>query len=170
VDEARYMRHHKKKIAFLFSAMRHFAAELRGLGWTVEHVALEDAGNRGSFTAQLGEAIDCGRPARVVVTEAGEWRVRQMQASWSERFSLPDRRFRAVAGGAHGAADGAFLSRDAPAHRVADGRRRTRRRPLELRCGEPRARADRSVHAAAAFVRARFDDGGALALVARVAG
>ena len=83
------MRHHKKKIAFLFSAMRHFAVELRGLGWTVEYVALDAAGNRGSFTAQLGDAIARHRPARVVVTEAGEGRVRQMQASWSERFALP---------------------------------------------------------------------------------
>ena len=29
MEEARYVRHHVKKIAFLFSAMRHFAAELR---------------------------------------------------------------------------------------------------------------------------------------------
>ena len=27
-EEATHVRHHKKKIAFLFSAMRHFAAEL----------------------------------------------------------------------------------------------------------------------------------------------
>jgi deoxyribodipyrimidine photolyase-related protein len=87
-DEARYVRHHKKKIAFLFSAMRHFAAELRGLGWTVEYVALDTPDNRGCFTAQLGEAIARHRPQRVVVTEAGEWRVREMQASWSARFGL----------------------------------------------------------------------------------
>ena len=97
-DEARYVRHHKKKIAFLFSAMRHFADELRGLGWTVEYVTLDAPDNRGSFTAQLGDAIARHRPERVIVTEAGEWRVRQMQASWAERFSrpvdiLPDERF-----------------------------------------------------------------------------
>jgi deoxyribodipyrimidine photolyase-related protein len=35
-DEATYARHHKKKIAFIFSAMRHFAQELRsdGLSFT----------------------------------------------------------------------------------------------------------------------------------------
>ncbi|OYW86736.1 MAG: cryptochrome/photolyase family protein, partial [Pseudomonadales bacterium 32-61-5] len=88
-DEARSVRHHKKKIAFLFSAMRHFAGELRGRGWTVEYVTLEAGHNRGSFTAQLGDSIARHRPQRVVVTEAGEWRVRQMQASWSERFGLP---------------------------------------------------------------------------------
>jgi len=72
-DEARSVRQHKKKIAFLFSAM-HFVGELRGLGWTVEYVTLDGPGNRGSFTAQLGEAIARHRPARVVVTGAGEWR------------------------------------------------------------------------------------------------
>jgi deoxyribodipyrimidine photolyase-related protein len=45
-DEASYVRHHKKKIAFLFSAMRHFAEELRTLGWTVDYVKLDDPDNR----------------------------------------------------------------------------------------------------------------------------
>jgi hypothetical protein len=34
--EATYVRHHKKKIAFIFSCMRHFAMELREKGWTVD--------------------------------------------------------------------------------------------------------------------------------------
>lgn len=33
LDEAQYVRHHQKKIAFVFSAMRHFAEELRSHGW-----------------------------------------------------------------------------------------------------------------------------------------
>ena len=28
MDEASYVRHHRKKLAFVFSAMRHFAGEL----------------------------------------------------------------------------------------------------------------------------------------------
>ena len=36
--EASYVPHHKKKIAFIFSAMRHFAQELRSAGWTVDYV------------------------------------------------------------------------------------------------------------------------------------
>lgn len=31
--EATYVRHHKKKFALVFSAMRHFAEELRALSW-----------------------------------------------------------------------------------------------------------------------------------------
>ena len=41
-DEATDVRHHKKKIAFIFSAMRHFAEELRSDGWSVDYVALDD--------------------------------------------------------------------------------------------------------------------------------
>ena len=49
-DEATYVRHHKQKIALIFSAMRHFAAELREAGWQVDYVALSDKDNAGSFT------------------------------------------------------------------------------------------------------------------------
>ena len=38
-DETTYVRHHKKKIAFLFAAMRHHAIALRALGWTVRGTA-----------------------------------------------------------------------------------------------------------------------------------
>ncbi|MEO0363777.1 MAG: cryptochrome/photolyase family protein, partial [Pseudomonadota bacterium] len=40
--EATYVRHHKKKIAFIFSAMRHFAEELREAGREVDYVKLDD--------------------------------------------------------------------------------------------------------------------------------
>lgn len=43
-DEATYVRHHKQKIALIFSAMRHFAAELRDAGWTVDYVELDELG------------------------------------------------------------------------------------------------------------------------------
>jgi deoxyribodipyrimidine photolyase-related protein len=55
-DEATYVRHHKKKIAFLFSAMRHFAEDLRARGWSVDYVRLGAAENRASFTEQLADA------------------------------------------------------------------------------------------------------------------
>lgn len=34
---ARRVRYHKQKLVFLFSAMRHYAEELRALGWTVDY-------------------------------------------------------------------------------------------------------------------------------------
>ena len=51
------MRHHKQKIAFLFSAMRHFAAELEAEGIAVDYVRLDAPGNTGSFTGELERAV-----------------------------------------------------------------------------------------------------------------
>ncbi|GIS11567.1 MAG: hypothetical protein CM15mP115_07180 [Alphaproteobacteria bacterium] len=42
IEEVTYVRHHKRKVAFLFSAMRHFADELREEGITVDYVRLDD--------------------------------------------------------------------------------------------------------------------------------
>ena len=88
-EETTYVRHHKKKIAFLFSAMRHFAEELRASGWRVEYRPIDASGNRGSFTGELARAIAEWRPERVIVTEPGEWRVREAMAGWPQHFDLP---------------------------------------------------------------------------------
>lgn len=87
-DEATYVRHHKQKIVFLFSAMRHFAAELTEEGIAVDYVRLDDRGNSGSFTGELQRAIARHGPDRIVVTEPGEWRVWQMMQDWREDISL----------------------------------------------------------------------------------
>ncbi len=97
-DEAIYVRHHPKKIAFLFSAMRHFAEELRGLGWTVDYVRLDDPGNSGSFTGEVARAVVRHQPQRLQVTEPGEWRVLEVMQSWQGALGvpveiLPDERF-----------------------------------------------------------------------------
>ncbi|GJE28256.1 cryptochrome/photolyase family protein [Methylobacterium organophilum] len=87
--EATYVRHHKQKIAFLFSAMRHFAAELEAEGVRVDYVRLDAEGNTGSFTEELERAIARHDPERVVVTEPGEWRVWEMMQAWREELSVP---------------------------------------------------------------------------------
>ena len=87
--EATYVRHHKQKIAFLFSAMRHFAAELAAEGIAVDYVRLDDAGNSGSFTGELERAVARHAPTRIVVTEPGEWRVWTMMQGWREDFAVP---------------------------------------------------------------------------------
>ena len=53
LDEASYVRHHKKKIVFLFSAMRHFARELISAGYKVQYVHLDESNNSGSFRGEL---------------------------------------------------------------------------------------------------------------------
>jgi deoxyribodipyrimidine photolyase-related protein len=87
--EATYVRHHKQKIAFLFSAMRHFAEALRQQGAVVDYVRLDDPANTHSFTGELERAIERHNASEVVVTEPGEWRVREMMLDWRERLDIP---------------------------------------------------------------------------------
>ena len=86
-DEATYVKHHKQKIALIFSAMRHFAQELRDAGWTVDYVKLDDDDNAGSFTGEVARAIEEHGPRLVRVVEAGEWRVRDDMEQWADKFA-----------------------------------------------------------------------------------
>ena len=88
-DETVYVKHHKAKIAFILSAMRHHAERLRALGWTVDYVTLDAPDNSGSFTGEVARAIERHAPRAIHVTEAGEWRVRSMLESWETRFAIP---------------------------------------------------------------------------------
>lgn len=87
--EATYVRHHKQKIALIFSAMRHFAEELRGEGITVDYVTLNAPGNSGSFEGELRRALQRHQPDRVIVTEPGEWRVWEAILEWREILPVP---------------------------------------------------------------------------------
>ncbi len=87
--EATYVRHHKKKIAFLFSAMRHHAEALRAAGWTVDYVRFDDPANTHTLTGEVTRAAARHRATRVRATEAGEWRVLAMQDAWGQATGLP---------------------------------------------------------------------------------
>ncbi|MBA4040568.1 MAG: cryptochrome/photolyase family protein [Sphingobium sp.] len=87
-DEATYVRHHRRKIAFTLSAMRHHAAALRADGWSVDYVSLDDPANRGNFTDEVARAVDRLKPEAIAATEPGEWRVAAMIAQWQARFGI----------------------------------------------------------------------------------
>lgn len=98
LEEANYINHHPKKIAFIFSAMRHFAEELKQKGFKVDYVKLDDSKNLGSFDEELLKAIKKYHPQKIVLTEPSEFRVLQKVLSWSKTIKtpieiLPDSRF-----------------------------------------------------------------------------
>jgi len=88
-DEATYARHHKKKLVLVLAAMRAFADELRAEGWRVEYLRLDDEAPVASLSEGLARAVERMRPARIVATEAGEWRVLAAQRAWAEAFDIP---------------------------------------------------------------------------------
>lgn len=73
--ETAHIKHHRAKIALTFAAMRHFAAELRAAGWTVDYVALDDPDNRGTFSAEVARAAKRHRPRAIRLVEPSEWRM-----------------------------------------------------------------------------------------------
>ncbi|NMG38240.1 cryptochrome/photolyase family protein [Chelativorans sp. ZYF759] len=97
-EEATYVDHHKQKLVFVFSAMRHFADELRQEGWEVDYVGLTDSGNTGSFAGEVKRAAHRYEPDQIIVTEPGEWRVLKDVEGWEKSTGRPvktlqDRRF-----------------------------------------------------------------------------
>ena len=74
-DETTYVKHHKQKIAFVFSAMRHFAEASRAEGLLVDYIKLDDSGNTGSIKGEVQRAVERHRPDRIIATFPGEWRV-----------------------------------------------------------------------------------------------
>jgi (6-4)DNA photolyase len=97
-EEATYVKHHQKKLVFIFSAMRHFAEVLRADGFQVHYVTLEQAGNTGTFSGEIKRAVERYKPDKVIVTEASEYRVVQDMKSWQKTLGIkleirPDRRF-----------------------------------------------------------------------------
>jgi deoxyribodipyrimidine photolyase-related protein len=88
-EETTYVRHHKAKIVLILSAMRHFAEELRGAGWHVEYIRLDDPENTGSFTGEVARAAKRDSATSIRIVEAGEWRVQKAIEGWTEALGLP---------------------------------------------------------------------------------
>lgn len=87
--EATYVKHHKKKIAFLFSAMRHFAAELSDKGLNVRYVKYDDPENSGSLLGEVRKVAKQMDVSEVILTAPGEYRLRQDFAGWSQTLGVP---------------------------------------------------------------------------------
>ncbi len=87
--EASYVLHHPKKIALIFSSMRHFALELQGLGYEVDYIKLDDEKNSGSFDGELQRAILRHNPQKIIVTEPSEYRVLDKVLKWQELHKIP---------------------------------------------------------------------------------
>jgi deoxyribodipyrimidine photolyase-related protein len=87
-SEAQRVRHHKKKLVFIFSAMRHFAQELIAMGHTVQYTDYSDVDNAGSFTGELRRALDSGDFTEVHYTEPSEYAVAQEWLQCEHAFSI----------------------------------------------------------------------------------
>ena len=87
--EAIFVKHHKKKIAFLFSAMRHFALELESQGYKIHYVKLNDENNTHNFEGEVKRALQQFNCQKIILTEPSEYRVLENVKSWGKAFNIP---------------------------------------------------------------------------------
>lgn len=98
MSEATYVPHHRQKIALIFAAMRHFAAELRARGFTVHYTTLDAQENAGSLLAEVARHVAALNPDRLILTEPAEWRLDREMRGWGAALGIaveicPDDRF-----------------------------------------------------------------------------
>ena len=86
--EVTYVKHHKRKIAFLFAAMRHFAEELRRAGTKVIYRCLDDQNNGGSLESELKQVIASRKISKLVLTMPGEYRLMETMRSWQSTLDV----------------------------------------------------------------------------------
>lgn len=88
-EETSYVPHHAKKIAFIFSAMRHFASSLEGGEKSVRYVRFDDPENTGALKSEVARALETQAFDKVIITSPGEYRLKTDMERWSDAFDLP---------------------------------------------------------------------------------
>jgi deoxyribodipyrimidine photolyase-related protein len=87
--EGQYVPHHKHKLVFIFSAMRHFSEELAEKGYRVNYISLDSTDSRGNFAKTLNAFIQKKNFKKVIVTEPSEYRVLQdIKNNWTQYLPI----------------------------------------------------------------------------------
>ncbi len=89
--ETDYVRHHAQKVLGIFAAMRDFAAQLRSTGHRVRYVAIDDASNRQSITANLDALVAHYGAGAVEYQAPDEWRLDEQLRVWGTSCTVPVR-------------------------------------------------------------------------------
>ncbi|MEQ9347348.1 MAG: cryptochrome/photolyase family protein [Thalassospira sp.] len=85
--ETNYVPHHRQKIVFILSAMRHFSNMLQAEGFEVAYFDYKQHPTK-SFTDALKAAITRHPINTVIITEPGEWRVKRELATWENDLDV----------------------------------------------------------------------------------
>lgn len=88
MEEVTYVKHHPKKIALWFAAMRHFSEELKCKGVNMRYIKLTDPANSHTLTSEVTRAINDLNIKKIVVAEPGEYRLKKIIESWQESLKI----------------------------------------------------------------------------------
>ncbi|MDZ7589297.1 MAG: cryptochrome/photolyase family protein [Rubrivivax sp.] len=88
-EESTHVWSSKPRTAMFLAAMRHFALALRDAGRSLHYTRLDSPGNAGPLAAQLQADILRLKPARLVMTAPGDWRVLEAIKAVAAANDLP---------------------------------------------------------------------------------
>ena len=77
MEEATYVPHHPQKIALIFSAMRHFCAELRQQGWQVDYYSFDPERHEQSLIAILEKSVEDLSPEALITVSCTHLRAHE---------------------------------------------------------------------------------------------
>jgi deoxyribodipyrimidine photolyase-related protein len=79
----------KPRIAVFLAAMRHFRDAQEKRGRRVDYTVLDAAGNTQTLAGELARAVARLQPERLIMTEAGEWRVQEAMTAAAKAANVP---------------------------------------------------------------------------------
>ncbi len=88
-EESTHVWSSKPRTVMFLAAMRHFALALQAAGRSLHYARLDAPANAGSLAAQLQADILRLKPASLVMTAPGDWRVLEAIKAVAERSGLP---------------------------------------------------------------------------------
>jgi deoxyribodipyrimidine photolyase-related protein len=88
-EESTHVWSSQPRIAVFLAAMRHFAAVIRERGWALHRQKLDDADAAPSLATALERSIAALRPAGLVLTAPGDWRVLDSLRAVAQRCGVP---------------------------------------------------------------------------------
>lgn len=88
-EEASYVKHHKKKLVFIFAAMRNFAQQLQQQNYQLIYQQYDAQQQAQSFFAKIKQQVAEHNISKIILTEPSEYRLLAEVESWSERLAIP---------------------------------------------------------------------------------
>ena len=88
-EESEHVWTSKPRIALFLAAMRHFRDAQKKRKRCVNYTELDAAGNTQTLAGELGRAVAELKPERLIMTEAGEWRVQEAMSAAAKTANLP---------------------------------------------------------------------------------
>ncbi|MDX2165221.1 MAG: cryptochrome/photolyase family protein [Gammaproteobacteria bacterium] len=89
LEDCTYVKHHKKKLVLILSAMRHFAQELRDKRYPLEYIYLDDAENSGSLIGEITRFVKKRSFSKIIITWPGEYRVLEKLRLLQKKIKIP---------------------------------------------------------------------------------